>query len=91
MNGAETRDLGLEELEGAARSLLELDGRMQMAYAVLGQDGFPGLRYLSTPENGRFEVWRCELTAEPPSLTTIWPLLGWGRAGNDGSLRDPFS
>lgn len=77
MNGAETRDLGLEELEGAARSLLESDGRMQMAYAVLGQDGFPGLRYLSTPENGRFEVWRCELTAEPPSLTTIWPLLGW--------------
>ena len=91
MNGAETRDLGLEELEGAARSLLESDGRMQMAYAVLGQDGFPGLRYLSTPENGRFEVWRCELTAEPPEPDDDLASTGLVRAGNDGSLRDPFS
>jgi formate hydrogenlyase subunit 5 len=77
MKGAESRRLNPSELEVEARRLLDSGGRMQMAYALLADDGHPELRYLVTPETGPFVVWECAVSEEPPSLATVWPLLGW--------------
>jgi formate hydrogenlyase subunit 5 len=78
VKGSETRDVAISELESAARLLLHSGARMQMAYAFAREDGNLELRYLVTPaELRRFQIWRCALTEEPPSLAEIWPLLGW--------------
>jgi formate hydrogenlyase subunit 5 len=78
MKGAVSRDLQVAELRGAAQTLLDAGGRMQMVYAWNPPGEAAELRYVATPANAQtFEVWRCKLTEEPPSLATIWPLLGW--------------
>jgi len=78
MKGATTLDLSVDELPGAAQRLLDSGGRMQMVYAWYPPAGGTELRYVATPaDSAIFEVWRCKLTQEPPSLATIWPLLGW--------------
>ena len=78
MKGATTLDLRVDELPGAAQRLLDSGGRMQMVYAWYPPAGGTELRYVATPaDSAIFEVWRCKLTQEPPSLATIWPLLGW--------------
>jgi len=78
MKGAITRDLRPEELPDAAQRLLESGGRMQMVYAWYPPADGPELRYVATPTDApTFEVWRCKLAQQPPSLATIWPLLGW--------------
>ena len=82
MKGATTHDLRVDELRDAAQRLLDSGGRMQMVYALYPPGGVPEsrpeLRYVATPANSAtFEVWRCKPTQEPPSLATIWPLLGW--------------
>ena len=78
MKGAHIRDLRVAELAGAAQALLDSGGRMQMVYVWNPPGEAAELRYVATPaEQPTFEVWRCQLTQEPPSLATIWPLLGW--------------
>jgi Ni,Fe-hydrogenase III large subunit len=78
MKGALTRDLRVGELRGAAEHLLESGGRMQMVYAWNPPGGGAELRYVATPAGAAaFEVWRCPVTEQPPSLATVWPLLGW--------------
>ncbi len=78
MKGATRRELSIDELPAAAQRLFDSGGRMQMVYAWYPVGEGPELRYIATPaDSQRFEVWRCELTREPPSLATVWPLLGW--------------
>jgi len=78
VKGARNRDLRVAELAGAAQALLDSGGRMQMVYAWNPPGEAAELRYVATPAaSSTFEVWRCQLTEEPPSLATIWPLLGW--------------
>jgi formate hydrogenlyase subunit 5 len=78
MKATDTSWLSLEELPAAARHLLESGGRMQMAYAVVADDGNLELRYLATPASpAPFILWRCNVAGDPPSLAEIWPLLGW--------------
>ena len=78
MKGALIRDLHVTELRSAAEHLLNSGGRMQMVYAWYPPGETPELRYVATPADSQtFEVWRCKVTQEPPSLATIWPLLGW--------------
>lgn len=78
MKPTDTRWLRLEELPAAARHLLDSGARMQMAYAVVADDGNLELRYVATPAGpAPFTVWRCNVTSDPPSLAEIWPLLGW--------------
>ncbi len=78
MKGALIRDLHVTELRSAAEHLLDSGGRMQMVYAWYPPGEIPELRYVATPASSQtFEVWRCKVTQEPPSLATIWPLLGW--------------
>jgi Ni,Fe-hydrogenase III large subunit len=78
MKGAETVTLPPDQLEAAARELLEDGGRMQMAYACNAEGGRIELRYLVSPADvGAFVVWRCVPNGDPPSLAHVWPLLGW--------------
>ncbi|HTW28209.1 MAG TPA: NADH-quinone oxidoreductase subunit C [Acetobacteraceae bacterium] len=78
MKGARWRHLAQGDLRASARELLATGGRMQMAYAWTPPDGAPELRYVATPgDDAAFMVWQCKLTADPPSLAAIWPLLGW--------------
>lgn len=78
MKGATTRDLNIDELPSTAQRLLDSGGRMQMVYAWYPTADGPELRYVATQADSEiFEVWRCKLTQQPPSLATIWPLLGW--------------
>jgi formate hydrogenlyase subunit 5 len=78
MKGAAGRELHVDALPEAAQRLLDSGGRMQMIYAWDAPGESPELRYLTTPSDSPiFEVWRCKLTHAPPSLATIWPLLGW--------------
>lgn len=78
MKGTDTRQLRLSDLPDAARLLSEAGARMQMVYAVATEQRGLELRYLATPNDpGPFILWRCDVTDNPPSLTAIWPLLGW--------------
>jgi formate hydrogenlyase subunit 5 len=78
MKGTDTRHVPIAELENAARQLVASGGRMQMAYACAADGGGLELRYLATPADPRpFELWRCDVAGDPPSLAEIWPLLGW--------------
>jgi formate hydrogenlyase subunit 5 len=78
VKGTDTRHVPIAELESAAQRLIESGGRMQMAYACASEGGVLELRYLATPADPRpFELWRCELAEDPPSLAEIWPLMGW--------------
>lgn len=78
MKGTVAHDLAIGELPNAARQLLDSGGRMQMAYAWVTPGNEAELRYLATPTGSdTFQLWRCKLTEDAPSLATIWPLLGW--------------
>jgi formate hydrogenlyase subunit 5 len=78
MKGATTRELRVGELAATAQRLLDSGGRMQMVYVWCPPVEQPELRYVATAaDSATFEVWRCKLTQDPPSLATIWPLLGW--------------
>ena len=78
MKGALIRELHVTELRSAAERLLDSGGRMQMVYAWHPPGDTPELRYLADARRLRnVQVWRCKVTQDPPSLATIWPLLGW--------------
>ncbi len=78
MKGTDTRHVPIGELRAAARQLIASGGRIQMAYACIAPGGGLELRYLATPAGAKpFELWRCALAEDPPSLAEIWPLLGW--------------
>lgn len=78
MNGVETQQVVVTELQQLARGLLEDGGRMQMAYAAVAEAGRIELRYLSTRRDREtFVLWVCDVNEDPPSLAEIWPLLGW--------------
>ena len=54
------------------------DGRMQMVYAWYPEPDRIELRYVATEAHKRdFAIWRCMPNGPPPSLTAIWPLMGW--------------
>ena len=76
-----------ERLRDAAARLRETDGRMQMAYAWYPQRDRVELRYVATEADHRdFAIWRCEPAGPVPSLTTVWPLMGW----YEREIRDLF-
>jgi formate hydrogenlyase subunit 5 len=78
VKGTDSQNLRLSDLPDAARLLSEAGARMQMVYAVVTEQKGAELRYLATPsEPTPFILWRCDVTDDPPSLTEIWPLLGW--------------
>jgi formate hydrogenlyase subunit 5 len=67
-----------EHLRDAASHLLERGGRMQMAYAWYPEPKRLELRYVVTePDQRPFGIWRSEPRGPVPSLTGIWPLMGW--------------
>jgi len=66
------------ELREASKRLRESDGRMQMVYAWYPQPDRLELRYVATEAHKHdFAIWRCSPKGEAPSLTAIWPLMGW--------------
>ena len=78
MKGALIRDLHVTELRSAAEHLLGLRRPHADGLRLVSAGRNPELRYVATPADSQtFEVWRCKVTQEPPSLATIWPLLGW--------------
>ena len=78
MMGARIRTVTAETLAREARALRESGGRMQFAYAWSPSGGEIEIRYAAAlPGRQDFEIWRVELGNEVPSLTHIWPLLGW--------------
>jgi Ni,Fe-hydrogenase III large subunit/NADH:ubiquinone oxidoreductase subunit C len=67
-----------DELKEAAVSLRQRGGRMQMVYAWYPEPHRIELRYVFREGAGhRFAVWRCEAKGSIPSLSDVWPLLGW--------------
>jgi formate hydrogenlyase subunit 5 len=78
MKGTESTIVPCDRLESIARALYEAGGRMQMVYAWQPEPDAIELCYVaSPPEGGRFLLWRCRPTGDPPSLAPIWPSLGW--------------
>jgi formate hydrogenlyase subunit 5 len=78
MNASQRTSLLPEELKGAARRLRETDGRMQMTYAWYPEPDRLELRYVATEAGRRqFAVWQCAPNGPVPSLTGVWPLMGW--------------
>jgi formate hydrogenlyase subunit 5 len=78
MNVAQQTAMRPEDLRDAATRLRETDGRMQMGYAWYPKPDRIELRYVAT-EAGQheFAIWRCEPAGPVPSLSAIWPLMGW--------------
>jgi formate hydrogenlyase subunit 5 len=78
VNVSQHLSLAPEELRDAAARLRERGGRMQIAYAWYPERGRIELRYVvSEPGRHPFGVWRCEPSGPVPSLTAIWPMMGW--------------
>lgn len=79
MKAARHTSLNPEQLREAASRLRDRNGRMQMVYAWYPMPGRLELRYVVTePDERPFGIWRCEPTGKSaPSLTDIWPLIGW--------------
>jgi formate hydrogenlyase subunit 5 len=66
------------ELRAAATRLRDSDGRMQMVYAWYPEPDRLELRYVATEaQKHNFAIWQCTPNGAAPSLTAIWPLMGW--------------
>jgi formate hydrogenlyase subunit 5 len=78
MTAPQIKTLRPDDLRSAAIDLRHAGGRMQMVYAWYPETGRLELRYVSREPAGRaLTVWRCEVDGAIPSLSEVWPLLGW--------------
>jgi len=67
-----------EQLRAAATRLRATDGRMQMVYAWYPEKDRMELRYVATEaKQQEFAVWRYAASDAVPSLSDVWPLMGW--------------
>lgn len=67
-----------EDLKSAAVRLRQDGGRMQMVYAWHPESDRIELRYVWRERAGqKFGIWRCDVDGAIPSLSDVWPLLGW--------------
>jgi formate hydrogenlyase subunit 5 len=67
-----------DDLRSAAFDLRHAGGRMQMVYAWYPKPSKLELRYVLREHAApTLTIWRCEVKGAVPSLSQIWPLLGW--------------
>jgi formate hydrogenlyase subunit 5 len=67
-----------DELREAATRLRDNDGRLQMTYAWYPEPGRVELRYVATEaDQHHFTTWQCVPNGPVPSVSSIWPLMGW--------------
>jgi formate hydrogenlyase subunit 5 len=78
MTVSQPTSLRPDQLRDAASHLRARGGRMQMAYAWYPAPRRLELRYVvAEPKQHHFGVWRCEPRGPVPSITGVWPLIGW--------------
>ena len=78
MMGTRIKSVTAETLDGEARALREVGGRMQFAYAWSPNGDDIEVRYVAAlPGRQDFEMWFLKSGNQVPSLAHIWPLLGW--------------
>lgn len=78
MKGTRSKSVTAKNLRREAQELRDRGGRIQFVYAWKPTTDTVELRYVSAiPDQQDFELWILKATEDPPSLASIWPLLGW--------------